>query len=96
MTCVLVSMDFTPTLTQACVTSSMPAWTELLRSTLAHPASGSTSTAESATGPRLQIGRSARLILMVCTLIELIGIKHNNNRSFRNLKRVPVPRGLTH
>merc|ERR1712123_236101 len=64
VTFVLVSMDSTLTLTQACATSSTPVSMEPPRSTPVPPDSGLTSTVASATGPRPQTGRSARLIHM--------------------------------
>merc|ERR1712098_746666 len=69
VTCVLVLTDSTPTLTQVCAISSTPVLTELPRNTPAHLDSGLMNTAESATGPRPQTGRTVKLILMLWKLL---------------------------
>ena len=89
VTCVPVSMASTLTPTPLSATSSMPVLTDRQRSTLAPPGSGSTSTAESATGPRPPTGRSARLRLTVSCDLSL-----NFNKNYISISALETADGF--
>merc|ERR1712012_737309 len=73
---------------------STPVLTDRLRSTPALPASGSTSTAESATGPRPPTERSARLRLMLWRPLTDSSV-HPTPQLTSSVSSTPTPSTLT-
>ena len=96
VTCAPVWTDSTLTLTPLSATSSTPVLTARLRSTPAHPDSGSTSTAVSATGQRPRTGRSAKLRPTVSWLPQTRTIFTRRYFSSRDCWWVPVSRQRSH